>query len=69
MKPKQIKQGLWKNQIVHFNGIQHKVIDWDGKLTFKIDDEKINLFSTLYERITNKSAKVFVDNIRKYKTL
>lgn len=34
-----------------------------------IDDEKINLFSTLYERITNKSAKVFVDNIRKYKTL
>ena len=34
-----------------------------------IDDEKINLFSTLYERVTNKSAKVFVDNIRKYKTL
>ena len=45
MKPKQIKHGDWKNRIVHFNGIQHKVIDWDGKLTFKIDDGKQQSFS------------------------
>ena len=41
MKSKQIKHGLWKNQIVHFNGVQHKVIDFDGKDMFKIDDETI----------------------------
>jgi len=45
VKPKQIKHGHWKNQIVHFNGVQHKVIDWDGKLTFKIDDGKKQSFS------------------------
>ena len=45
MKPKQIKHGLWKNAIVHFNGFQHKVIDWDGNLTFKIDDGKQESFS------------------------
>ena len=45
MKSKQIKHGLWKNQIVHFNGVQHKVIDFDGKDMFKIDDEKQEPFS------------------------
>ena len=46
MKSKQIKHGLWKNQIVHFNGVQHKVIDWDEKTKFfKIDDEKQKPFS------------------------
>ena len=33
------------------------------------DDEKIKNFCTLYERVTNKSSKVFLDNIRKYKKL
>ena len=48
MRSKQIKHGHWKNQIVHFNGVQHKIIDWDGKVTspsFKIDDEKQEPFS------------------------
>ena len=34
MKSKQIKHGHWKNQIVHFNGVQHKVIDCDVKTKF-----------------------------------
>jgi len=33
------------------------------------DDEKIKKFCTLYKRITNKSSKAFVENIRKSKTL
>ena len=46
MKTKQIKHGHWKNQIVHFNGVQHKVIDCDVKTKFfKIDDEKQEPFS------------------------
>ena len=45
MRSKQIEQGLWKNAVVFFNGVEHKVIDFDGKTTFKIDDEKQESFS------------------------
>ena len=38
MKPNQIKNGFWKNAVVHFNGFQHKVIDFDGKDQFFIHD-------------------------------
>ena len=34
MKPNQIKNGFWKNAVVHFNGFQHKVLDFDGKNKF-----------------------------------
>ena len=31
MKNKQISFGMWKNHIVHFNGVMGKVVDWiDG---------------------------------------
>jgi len=28
MKSNKIKQGHWKNHIVHFNGVMGKVVDW-----------------------------------------
>ncbi len=35
-----MKHGDWKDKTVHFNGFQHKVIDFDGVDMFKIDDGK-----------------------------
>ncbi len=40
MKANQIKHGLWKNAVVHFNGFQHKVLDFDGKNKFFMRDSQ-----------------------------
>ncbi len=40
MKSKQLKNKLWKNAVVHFNGFMHKVLDFDGKNKFFIHDSQ-----------------------------
>ena len=40
MKSGQIKQGLWKDAIVHFNGVMSKVVGFDGVDKFKISIHK-----------------------------
>ena len=36
-KNKQISFGMWKNHIVHFNGVMGKVVDWiDGTDRFLV---------------------------------